>query len=101
MKFYEIDTLPFDKPVITQGWIRFIRIPGKMAFLQCFDGTSQEDIQIVIPKSQAPSLKRGDYVTIDSVKVPSKGTQVYELLASKIEVISSSGDFTMEKKMLH
>ena len=57
MKFYEIEKLEMDAEVRTQAWIRYVRKASSVLFLQCYDGTSVSDIQMVITKNLSPDLK--------------------------------------------
>ena len=61
---------------------------SSVLFLQCYDGTSVSDIQMVITKDLSPDLKRGDFIEVLALKIKSKGTQVYELAISEIKIIS-------------
>lgn len=98
MKLYEVQQAKIDEIVDTQVWVRYVRKSGKVVFLQCYDGTTDEDTQFVVPKDKYLEAKRGDYLKIFGVKVTSKGTQEYEILVDKYEVVSRPEAFPLEKK---
>lgn len=98
MKLYEVQLAKIDEAVETQAWVRYVRKSGKVVFLQCYDGTCDEDTQFVVPKEKYEEVKRGDYLKIYGVKVVSKGTQDYEILVDKAEILSRPQSFPLEKK---
>lgn len=98
MKFYEIEKMPLDSELETSAWVRYIRKGSSVKFLQCFDGTSDVDLQFVIAKDLAIDLRRGDFIKVKATKVTSQGTQDFELKVQSLELMSKPKIYPMEKR---
>lgn len=98
MKMCEVVKLELETKVQTQAWVRYVRKSSKVMFLQCFDGTTVEDIQLVVPKEIYVELTRGDHIQVKATKVASKGTQVWELLVSEVTIVSHPQKYPIEKR---
>lgn len=98
MKMCEVVKLELESKVQTKVWVRYVRKSSKVMFLQCFDGTTTEDIQLVVPKDVYLELTRGDYIQVKATKIASKGTQVWEILVSELIILSHPAKYPLEKR---
>ena len=98
MKLYEVEKLDYEKRLKTKAWVRYIRKSSKVVFLQCYDGTTSEDIQMVLSRDKLGDLSRGDYISVDACKVESRGTQDFELQIEEYLIVSKPEKYPIEKR---
>ncbi len=79
--------------VLVQGWVKTRRSSGAVSFLQISDGSTLNDLQIVVEEScpdysLLDSLNTGASVTVQGDLVQSQGRgQKYEIKADRLEVL--------------
>ncbi len=92
--------------VLVQGWVKTRRSSKAVTFIQITDGSTLQDLQIVVDESnpdhgQAASLTTGCSVSVEGVLVESPGQgQRYEVQAKSLEVLGTSDPETypLQKK---
>ena len=92
--------------VLVQGWVKTRRSSKSVTFIQITDGSTLQDLQIVVDESnpgheQAASLSTGCSVSVEGVLVESPGQgQKYEVQATTLEVLGGSDPETypLQKK---
>ena len=92
--------------VLVQGWVKTRRSSKSVTFIQITDGSTLQDLQIVVDESnpsheQAASLTTGCSVSVEGVLVESPGQgQKYEIQASSLSVLGGSDPETypLQKK---
>lgn len=97
MKFFEVEKIELETEIETSCWIRYIRSSKTVTFLQCYDGTTDMDIQLVVDKDQMIDLQRGDYIYVKAIKIKSRGTQEFELKIKQIKILSHPKHFPLAK----
>ncbi len=92
--------------VLVQGWVKTRRSSKSVTFIQISDGSTLQDLQIVVDEDnpgheQAASLTTGCSVSVEGVLVESPGQgQKYEVQARSLEVLGGSDPETypLQKK---
>lgn len=90
--------------VTVAGWVRSKRGSKNVGFIVVNDGSSQEDLQIVVDAGSSAfealsQISTGCSVKITGALKESQGKQQWELLASSIEVLGSvDADYPLQKK---
>ena len=92
--------------VLVQGWVKTRRSSKSVTFIQITDGSTLQDLQIVVDESnpsyaQAAGLTTGCSVSVEGVLVESPGQgQKYEIQAKTLEVVGRSDPETypLQKK---
>ena len=92
--------------VLVQGWVKTRRSSKSVTFIQITDGSTLQDLQIVVSKDnphheQAAGLTTGCSVSVEGVLVESPGKgQKYEVQAGSLEVLGGSDPETypLQKK---
>ena len=92
--------------VLVQGWVKTRRSSKSVTFIQITDGSTLQDLQVVVDESnpchtQAAGLTTGCSVSVEGVLVESPGQgQKYEIQARSLEVLGGSDPETypLQKK---
>ncbi|NQW23406.1 MAG: asparagine--tRNA ligase [SAR202 cluster bacterium] len=92
--------------VLVQGWVKTRRTSKSVTFIQITDGSTLQDLQIVVDESnpgheQAAGLTTGCSVSVEGMLVDSPGQgQKYEVQAKTLEVLGGSDPETypLQKK---
>ena len=92
--------------VLVQGWVKTRRSSKSVTFIQITDGSTLQDLQIVVNEdnpghTQAASLTTGCSVSVEGTLVDSPGKgQKYEIQAKTLEVLGGSDPETypLQKK---
>ena len=92
--------------VLVQGWVKTRRSSKSVTFIQISDGSTLQDLQIVVDENnpgheKAASLTTGCSVSVEGVLVESPGQgQKYEVQARSLEVLGGSDPETypLQKK---
>ena len=92
--------------VLVQGWVKTRRSSKSVTFIQITDGSTLQDLQIVVGEddpahAEAASLTTGCSVSVEGILVESPGQgQKYEIQATSLEVLGSSDPETypLQKK---
>ncbi|MCH8297831.1 MAG: asparagine--tRNA ligase [Chloroflexi bacterium] len=92
--------------VLVQGWVKTRRSSKSVTFIQISDGSTLQDLQIVVDEDnpgheKAASLTTGCSVSVEGVLVESPGQgQKYEIQARSLEVLGGSDPETypLQKK---
>ncbi|MCH8989220.1 MAG: asparagine--tRNA ligase [Chloroflexi bacterium] len=92
--------------VLVQGWVKTRRSSKSVTFIQISDGSTLQDLQIVVDEDnpgheKAASLTTGCSVSVEGVLVESPGQgQKYEVQARSLEVLGGSDPETypLQKK---
>ncbi len=92
--------------VLIQGWVKTRRSSKSVTFIQITDGSTLQDLQVVVDESnpshaQAAGLTTGCSVSVTGVLVESPGQgQKYEIQATSLEVLGGSDPETypLQKK---
>tara|TARA_Y100000768_G_scaffold388997_1_gene389934 strand:+ start:15623 stop:17077 length:1455 start_codon:yes stop_codon:yes gene_type:complete len=108
MKRSRIKSLYADKPVgnevIVKGWVRSLRQSKAFSFVVLNDGSSQQDLQIVIDASlenydEVIKCLTGSSLAIKGKLVESQGKQPVEVQASSVEILGQSPqNYPLQKK---
>lgn len=100
-----IDQKPVDTTQNIKGWIRSVRNSKKFSFVVVYDGTSQENIQVVVDETLAnyaevAALLSGSAVSIVGKVVMGGGkTPALEIQAQSVEIYSKTDDsYPLQKK---
>ena len=94
----------FNKPVVVMGWIRNKRISKNIAFLAVNDGSTINNIQVVINNSSDELMTKctvGASVAVNGVWAQSQGTkQAGEVIANNVEVLglADSEEYPLQPK---
>ena len=92
--------------VLVQGWVKTRRSSKSVTFIQITDGSTLQDLQIVVGEddpahAEAAGLTTGCSVSVEGILVESPGQgQKYEIQATSLEVLGSSDPETypLQKK---
>ena len=92
--------------VLIQGWVKTRRSSGAVSFVQISDGSTLNDLQVVVQESLpdyalAESLTTGCSISVVGELVQSQGKgQKYEVQASKLEVLgfADPDTYPLQKK---
>ena len=92
--------------VLVQGWVKTRRSSKSVTFVQITDGSTMQDLQIVVDESNpshesASGLTTGCSVSVEGVLVESPGQgQKYEVQASSLTVLGESDpdSYPLQKK---
>lgn len=92
--------------VLVQGWVKTRRSSKSVTFVQITDGSTMQDLQIVVDESNpshesASGLTTGCSVSVEGVLVDSPGQgQKYEVQASSLTVLGESDpdSYPLQKK---
>ncbi len=93
-----------DCDVLVKGWVRSVRKSKSFSFMVLSDGTTQNNIQVVLDASLAnydliTSLLAGSCVSVVGHLVASQGNQPVELQAKVVEVIGlADASYPIQKK---
>ena len=96
MKRSTIKSLYQDKPVNTEvvvkGWVRSLRESKAFSFVVLNDGSSQQDLQIIIDQDtpnyqEVVKCLTGSALAIKGTLVESQGKQPIEVQAKEVEIL--------------
>lgn len=99
--------IPMPTQPTIEGWIRTSRFSKRVTFLEVYDGSSDETLQVVVKPAVSPELKArlgvGAAVRITGMMEESKGAeQDYELVTQpdRVEVVGDCdpSEFPIQKK---
>lgn len=96
MKLSKIKTLDFDAKIKTQGWVKNHRKQKEIGFIDVFDGSMFETVQLVYESQHQEikllqNLKPGDAIEIDGRKVKSFKNG-FEISIDKIHILSKADE---------
>lgn len=103
MKLSKIKTLDFDAKIKTQGWVKNHRKQKEIGFIDVFDGSMFETVQLVYESQHQEikllqNLKPGDAIEIDGRKVKSFKND-FEISIDKINILSKADeDYPIQPK---
>lgn len=84
------------------GWIRAIRSHAKTTFLALSDGSSLNDLQIVLDSKDSSNLQNGACVLVVGDLKKKPGLEEFELVSRELKVLGSSNpdDYPLSKTRL-
>lgn len=96
---------PIDSVQLVKGWIRSVRNSKKFSFVVLYDGSCQENLQIIVDATlpnydEVASLLAGSAVAITGMLVQGGGKQqAIEMQAQAVEIISRTDEtYPLQKK---
>lgn len=101
-KLYE--TKPIGEKVVVKGWAKSIRNSKTFSFIVLNDGSSQEDLQVVVDSTipgyeNVIKMLTGTSFSIHGEVVESQGRQPIELKATAVEILGTiPEDYPLQKK---
>lgn len=93
-----------DCDVLIKGWVRSVRKSKSFSFMVVSDGTTQNNLQVVMDTNlanyeEASGLLAGSCVSVEGKLVPSQGNQPVELQATNVSVIGVvDSSYPIQKK---
>ena len=90
--------------VTLEGWVRNNRDQKEFGFIDFYDGTSINTLQVVYDKSlsnfdEVAKILAGSSIIVEGELVESNGKQAYEVKPSKIEIIGDCpADYPIQPK---
>lgn len=94
-----------NQKVKVDGWIKFNRDSGKIVFLELNDGTTIENIQVVVKPdllknfAEIKSFNIASAIRVEGLIQNSNGTNKIEILANKIKLLkAANNDYPLQNK---
>jgi len=93
-----------DRDILVAGWVKSVRTSKNCAFVMINDGSSFQDMQIVVDATDvafavASKLLTGYSVAVDGKAVSSPGKQKIEIHLKKLEVVGEvTAEYPLQKK---
>lgn len=102
--FRETDQF-INQEISVSGWVRTARSSGDLAFIELNDGSFFKGLQVILKKdlsnfSELEKINIGSSISVLGQLIPSPaGGQVFELSATRVEIINEAkDDYPLQKK---